>query len=356
MGIRQTEWTAAVVCLGGDRTELRPWPAPAPGEGEVVLRLRVSGLCGTDLFKLRTGGAANGSVLGHEIVGEVASVGPGVRSFREGDRVVVPHHVPCGSCDLCLSGSQTMCPVFKENLLAPGGFADAVLVRPRAVAEAARLVPAGVGDEAAVFMEPAACVLRGIDRSGLGGDGLAVVLGAGSMGLLHLLTIRAALPQARTVVIDPDGARRALAARLGADATAPPGGEADAAVRELSAGAGADAVFDTVGGERTLAAGLAAARAGGTVVLFAHAGVGVAAGFDLNAFFKREQRVIATYSGALDEQRRVFDLITSGALDPTPLVTHRMPLDDFSRGVELTEQRAALKVLFTPSRMAVSAR
>ncbi|NIR61170.1 MAG: alcohol dehydrogenase catalytic domain-containing protein, partial [Gammaproteobacteria bacterium] len=93
---------------------------------------------GTDLFKLDTGAAAPGTVLGHELVGEVAALGDGVSGFRDGDRVAVPHHVACGNCALCRRGATTMCETFKENLLTPGGFAEHVTVQARATACAAR--------------------------------------------------------------------------------------------------------------------------------------------------------------------------------------------------------------------------
>lgn len=341
---------AAVVCLGGDKTELRQCPVPEPENGEIVLRLRVSGLCGTDLFKLKTGSATPGTVLGHEIVGDVAMVGPGVAAFREGDRVVVPHHVACGQCVLCRNGNETMCAAFKENLLDPGGFSDTIRIRARATRLAAHKIPGGLSDEKAVFVEPAACVLRGIDRSGLRDGGTALILGSGSMGLLHLQTIQAARPGARVMVVDPDRDRLTLAAELGATAVAAPGEEAADMASDLTERVGVDAIFDTVGGNNTLGDGLHMARAGGSVVLFAHAGEGDLAGFDLNGFFKREQRVIATYSGALAEQRRIFELLCAGALDPSPLVTHKMPLDEFDQGVDLTVRRKALKVLYTRSR------
>lgn len=333
-----------VACLGGGETRLEMREPPSPGPGELLLRLRVVGLCGTDLFKLAVGSEKPGTVLGHEVVGEVAELGEGVDAFELGDRLAVPHHVPCGECIYCRRGNETMCETFRNNLMAPGGFADTILVGERAVALAARRLSADIPDEAAVFMEPAACVLRGVRRSGLADDGLAVVQGGGSMGLLHLLVLRAALPNASVMVIDPLEARRAMALELGAEKAFPPEGAADT-VGEV----GADAVFDTVGGAGPLRAALALSRHGGTVVLFAHAPDGAAAAFNLNDLFKYERRVIGTYSGALSEQAEIFDLIASGSLDPRPLATHRMPLDDFARGVALAQNREALKVLFTPS-------
>jgi L-iditol 2-dehydrogenase len=339
-----------VSCQGGDKTVLEQRPIPHAGAGEILLRLNVVGFCGTDLFKLNTGKANIGTVLGHELVGQVVFVGVGVEGFAINDRVAVTHHVPCGECTVCRRGNDTMCETFRENLMEPGGFADTILIRPRAVKFGAHILPDHVSDEAAVFVEPAACVIRSVYRSEITAEGTAIILGGGSMGLLHLLVLRAALPGVKVVVIDPLEARRELALELGAAGSASPGLEALSIARSITGGDGADAVFDTVGGNRTLQAGLELSRQGGSIVLFAHAGDGERANFDLNNLFKYERRILGTYSGAVKEQKDIFDLIKSGALDPTPLVTHSMPLDEFQIGVDLVRQHRALKVLFTPSR------
>ena len=338
-----------VACRGGDRIELEERAVPEPGAAEILLRLRVVGLCGTDLFKLDTGAVTCGQVLGHELVGEVVASGAGVRGFRRGDRIAVPHHVACGECHLCRQGAQTMCAMFRENLLEPGGFADHVLVRERALSLAAHKLPAGLADEAAVFLEPAACVLRGIDRSGLDAAGIAVVLGAGSMGLLHLLVLRARWPGLAVIMTDLAAHRCEMAIRLGAGACVGCAEQLREGVLEASAGRGADAVFDTIGGTQALEQGLELTRDGGTVVLFAHAPDTARAGFELNRLFKHERRIVGTYSGGLREQHEIFELLVGGGLDPSPLATHRLPLDEFDRGVELVRDRRALKVLFTPS-------
>jgi L-iditol 2-dehydrogenase len=339
---------AACDGAGGVRIESRS--RPVPGAGEMVLRLRCAGLCGTDLYKLRHGTAAAGAVLGHEIVGSVAALGAGVRGFALGDRVAVPHHAACGECALCRRGGEPHCPAFAENLLVPGGFAEWVLVRERAVRAAAFGLPPHLADEAAVFLEPAACVLRGIGQAGLAGPlpGSVLVLGAGSMGLLHLLVLKAVHRGLRVAVCDPLPARLDLARRLGADAAAPPGEAIRSAVSGLSRGLGADAVFDTVGGAERAATALALARPGGTVVLFAHAEGGERAGFALNSLFKGERRLLGTYSSALADQREAYRLLVAGRLDPSPLVSHRLPLSRLAEGVALAGERLALKVLLSP--------
>ena len=337
-----------IACLGGDRTAVEERALDAPKAGELLLKVRVVGLCGTDLFKLENGGLAPGTVLGHELVGEVASVGDGVSGFSHGDRVAVPHHVACGQCALCLRGAVTMCEAFKENLLIPGGFAEHVVVRARATSHATRKLPDGLADEVAVFMEPAACVLRGVRAANIDAHGVAVVQGGGAMGLLHLLVLSAVHPTLRILVIDPIEERQSLARSFGAGAAAAPGDDARHALMEMSDNLGADAIFDTVGGAALLASALALTRYGGTVVLFAHAPAGEYAAFELNTLFTHERRILGSYSGGLVEQAQVFAMMLDGTLDPSPLVSHRLPLVDFASGVAIARRRESLKILFTP--------
>jgi L-iditol 2-dehydrogenase len=346
-----TSMTVAVAAEGAVLLESRPRPAPGPGE--ILLRLRCAGLCGTDLFKLRHDLAQPGSVLGHEVVGTVAALGLGAMGFAVGDRVVVPHHVACGECALCRRGNEPLCPAFRENLLVPGGFSEWVLVRARAVREAAFGLPPHLPDEAAVFLEPAACVLRGLRHAQLAEtagspDGCAAVLGAGSMGLLHLLVLKAVHPALRIVVCDPLEERRDLALRLGADAAKPPGAPLREVIDKLTGGLGAEAVFDTVGGAAPLEDALAASRPGGAVVLFAHADHGERSGFELNAFFKDERRLLGTYSSSLADQGEIYRLLATRRLDPSVLVSHRLPLSRFTEAVTLARERRALKVLLVP--------
>ncbi len=306
------------------------------------------GFCGTDLFKLDNRTQTPGTVLGHELVGIVHKIGDGVTALNPGDRVVAPHHVACGRCGLCRRGSRTLCSVFKENLMSPGGFSEFVLLGERVVSEAARIIPDDVSDESAAFLEPASCVLRGIDKAEIRDpEGCAVVIGGGSMGLLHLVVLRAFHPELSVIVTDPIGERRALAERLGATSSCPPD-QLETTANAMTAGLGADAVFDTVGGSEILVSAMDVIRPGGTVVLFAHAGEGETAGFELNPLFKNERRVVATYSGSLDEQDRLADLLFSGKMDPSPLISHRIPLDRIQDAVDLARRHQALKILIGP--------
>ncbi|MDX1642820.1 MAG: alcohol dehydrogenase catalytic domain-containing protein [Thermoanaerobaculia bacterium] len=341
-----------VVSQPGPGIVLEERAEPSAEPGELVIRLLACGLCGTDLYKIARGSHA-GTVLGHEVVGEVLSVGEGTRDFAVGDRVAAPHHLACGRCRLCRAGAETRCDLFRQDQLDPGGFSPQIRVAAAAVELSTRRLPPELPTEAAVFLEPAACVLRGIDRAGL--DGLAIeslplaclVLGAGSMGLLHVLLLRALFPDATIVVTEPDAWRRRQATRMGADRALAPR-ELGAALPELGDGRGFDAAFDTVGAPELIASTARHLRSGGTLVLFAHPKQGDL-GTILETLFFEERRLVGTYSGALDEQQRVFDLLVEGDLDPRPLVTHHVPLTRFDEALRLSRDPRALKILLVPS-------
>ena len=129
---------------------------------------------------------------------------------------------------------------------------------------------------------------------------------------------------------------------------AEPGEDTTGTVKQLTDGRGADVVFDTVGGSRLLGVSLDLLRGGGTVVLFAHGADGESADFELNLLFKGEKRIVAAYSSSLEDQRIAWKLISSGAMDPSPLVTHRMPLERFDEAVRLMRTHEAIKVMIVP--------
>lgn len=312
-------------------------PTPVIGPGELLLRVRGCGLCGSDLAKLRAP-ARSPAVLGHEVVGEVVRAGAGVDGFRPGDRVVVAHHVPCFTCHYCQRGSPSMCRTFKASNLDPGGFAEFVRVPPANVRHAAFRVPEGVPDVAASFTEPLACCLRTIRRAHLGPGDTAVVVGLGAMG--SLLVQLAGRAGARVVGVDVVRDRRDLAETLGATLAAPPE-EVPAALAGLTDGRGADCVVLTAGGAEAVSAALAWVRDGGAVHLFVGDGE---ATLPVGDVYRRELTLTATYSSSPADLAEAFGLICAGTVRVGELVSHRLPLDRLAEAVRLMERREALKV------------
>ena len=333
----------AAVYRGAAGLAAEDWPQPAIGPGEVLLRLKGCGLCGSDIAKLGDPATRIPAVFGHEVVGEVAAIGAGVSGFAVGDRVVAAHHVPCGACHYCRRGSESMCAAFKASSLDPGGFAEYVRVPEPNVRHAMFRVPPHVGDVAASFVEPLACCVRAVRRAGLRPGDTAVVVGLGSIGCLFVQLLKRA--GATVVGCDTLAGRVALARQLGAD----DGGAADAAgaaARALSDGRGADHVIVTGGGAQVLPWAADALRDGGAVHCFA--GGGDTLPLSLDRLYRRELTISATYSSSPADLAEAFRLIAGNAIEVECLVTHQVALESLASGVDLMRRREALKVYVTP--------
>jgi L-iditol 2-dehydrogenase len=333
----------AAVYRGAAGFAAEDWPRPDIGPGEVLLRLKGCGLCGSDIAKLGDPATKIPAVFGHEVVGEIAAIGRGVSGYALGDRVVAAHHVPCGACHYCRRGSESMCPAFKASNLDPGGFAEYVRVPEANVRHAMFGVPPHLSDVAASFVEPLACCVRAVRRAGIRPGDTAVVVGLGSIGCLFVQLLERA--GAAVVGCDTLAERVALARRLGADA----GGSADAAavaVRALSDGRGADHAIVTGGGAQVLPWAADVLRDGGTVHCFA--GGGDTLPLTLDRLYRRELTITATYSSSPLDLAEAFRLIAADAIQVECLVTHHVPLESLASGVELMRRREALKVYVTP--------
>ena len=332
----------AAVLREAGRLAPETWPRPVVAAGELLLRLRGCGLCGSDIAKVGAAGTKVPLVLGHEVVGDVVEGAGG--GFATGDRVVAAHHVPCGACHYCRRGSESMCAAFKTSNLDPGGFAEYVRVPAENVRHATFKIPAHVSDEAASFVEPLACCLRAVRRARVEPGDVTVVVGLGSIGCLFVQLARRA--GAHVAGVDLLAARAELARRLGAEA-AGTAGEMAASVRQLSDGRGADHVIITGGGVQVLPWATSVVRDGGSLHYFA-GGAGEALPMPLEALYKRELTITTTYSSSPADLAAAFALIVKGEVSLEPLVSHRLPLDRLDEGVALMRSQAALKVYVTP--------
>ncbi len=333
----------AAVCVAPGVVTLREWPMPSIGSGELLLKVRGCGLCGSDIAKIRLGRATPPAVFGHEVVGDVVRVGPGISEFEVGDRLVVAHHVPCFACHYCRRGSPSMCREFKTLNLDPGGFAEYLRVPAPNVRHAAFKVPKELSDEAASFTEPLACCLRAVRRAGVMPGDVAWVIGLGSVGCLFVQLLR----RSGVTVVGSDllPARLALGRGFGAEVFRS-GEILEERVRDLTDGRGADVVLVTAGGAGVLPAAASAVRDGGAVHYFA-GGEGESLPMSLDELYHRELTLTATYSSSPAELGEAFDLLRQGQIQVEGLITHRVPLSRLADGVTLALQQEAVKVFVT---------
>lgn len=227
---------------GGDDIRIEQVPKPALSGLEVRIRVAVCAVCGTDVHSLagKFPLTAPPCVLGHEFSGTVAEIGPQVTRVQVGDRVAVEPGVVCHSCWYCRNGQEHLCT---SRQMSPGGFAEYAVVPESVVWR----LPDALSLETAALAEPMACAVHAVDQAQLRSGSTVAILGAGAIGL-SLLQLCRLSGAATTVVLEPDAGRRDLALRLGADlAVDPLETNAVEAIRSVTDGRGADAVFEAVG-------------------------------------------------------------------------------------------------------------
>lgn len=349
---------AAVYHGRGDvRVEQRPEPALRPGT--VKLKVDWCGICGTDLHEYEEGpifvpppgrphpltGETLPIILGHEFAGVVSEVGPGVNNLREGDRVAVDPIFACGSCDECRRGDHHLCRSLGFQGLSGGGggFADSVVVL------AERSYPLGnLGSEVGAMVEPLAVALHAVRKSGVQAGDAAVVYGAGPIGQSVVCCLRAA-GAGLVAVVEVAKARQEMARALKADLVLDPR-QVDVAEELLKATGrrGADVAFDCAGLEATVESAMAAVKRGGTYVMVAI--WGHPAKLDMLALVLREIHLVGSICYNRDFPR-VISLLQDGRIDPAPLVTKRITLDEIvAGGFEelLTNRDRHVKILVRP--------
>lgn len=321
---------AAVLHPKADKLSVEEWPDPAPGPDEVLVKVAACGLCRTDLHYLHGVPTAKAPplVLGHEVSGTVASVGPDAKGVTEGQRVLLPPVLPCGVCEPCRRGRGNVCA--RMAMLGnhrDGGFAEYVAVP----ASAAFPIPDGLPlEEASVLSDAGSTAYHAVVTRGRIEPGEWVaVLGCGGVGLSVLQMVRAA--GGRTIAVDVVPEKLEAARRLGADETLDGSGDLAKALRKMTGG-GPDVVMEVIGNPKTIRAAIDAVRPGGRAVIvgYADADVPMPAG---RVMF-RELEVRGSLGCPLQDFPRVLSLAARGAFDLTAMVTHRFPLDRVNEGFE----------------------
>jgi 2-desacetyl-2-hydroxyethyl bacteriochlorophyllide A dehydrogenase len=319
-------------------------------DADALVAVRASAICGADLFPFHglTPGFEAGTILGHEFAGEVVAVGPAVATVRPGQRVVNTSMISDGTCPSCRAGRVTQCEgrsLFGYSGVYPrldGGQAE--LVRVPHADRALRPLPDEVADEAAVFLADILPTGYGaVARGGVGRGDTVVVVGCGPVGLMAVLC--AAGLAGRLLAVDGVEARRRLAERIGAEAVEPE--QAQAAVAEATNGLGADVVIEAAGSPGGLDAALRLARGRGTVsVVGAH----FEPDFPLDnaLMFERELTLRFSIGDPTEDGDHLLRRLAAGELDPTPVVTHRLPLADAAEAYRLFDSREATKVVLLP--------
>ena len=329
---------------------LEEMPVPEIGPGELLLKVEASGLCGSDVMEWYRIQRAP-MVLGHEVSGEVVQVGAGVDRYKEGDRMVVTHHVPCNACHWCLNNRHTACDTLHQTNFDPGGFSEYLRIPQINVDRGVFPIPDHVPYEEASITEPLACVYRGQKRANLQPGQNVLVLGSGLAGLLHINLARA-LGAGRIIATDMVDYRLQAARRLGADTAFPATEDVPARLREANDGRLADLVIVCTGALPALNQALQSVERGGTVLFFAPTEPGVSLPVSINdVFFRIDVTLTTTYAGAPADLATALEMIVSGRVQVGQMISHRLGLAEAGLGFKLTAEAGdSLKVIIQPQK------
>lgn len=338
---------AAVFREAGKPLVIEEIATPRPGPGEALVRVAGCGMCHTDLHYLDHGVKpfkAPPLVLGHEIAGRVAEVGPGVADRREGDRVLIPSVYGCGRCEFCRRGRENLCVdmiMLGNNI--DGGYAEFVVVPARELIPLPDALPL---ERAGVIADALSTPFHAVrNRARVRPGESVVVVGCGGVGLNVVQCAVAA--GGRVIAVDLNEGRLALAKRLGAFATVNPATVArvDKQVRELTAG-GAEVVFEAIGNPKTMELGFSLLRKGARmcVIGYSHEPVTLSAA----KLMYYELEVMGSLGCGGGDYPDILHLLVSGRLTLDPIVSGTIPLSEINAGFDKLRGGEGIRWVVTP--------
>lgn len=340
------------------RMVLKQVPVPAINDDEVLIKVKMCGICGTDLKIYGGQYAADRLPLipGHEFWGIIDQVGKHVKGFQVGDRVSADLNLTCGTCYFCRRGEPLLCQDFTQlGIHTDGAYAEYV----KAPWKNCYAIPAQVDDYSAAFIEPMSAVLEASKRMDCTISSSVAVIGCG-LGILHaaMAKLRGAAP---VILLGDSAARLDLARRMGvADhfINVSEGVDAVAEVRRLTGGIGADYVLEAVGSPATYEQAFRMVRRGGVVEAFGVVQQGRTASFEPFEFVLGEKKLRGSCAGIGVDWAHVINLLAYQRIDPKPLFSEVIPLEELEDALhELKENKEIIKLFVSPevsSRMKVN--
>lgn len=300
------------------KIELREARRPSPSKGEVLVRVKAALTCGTDLKAFQRGHPMipMPGPFGHEFSGVVEEAGPGVRKFSPGQGIMAVHSAPCLKCPYCKDKAYNLCENIMEGKVL-GAFSEYVLLPRHVVRLNAYPKPSALSFEEAAFLEPLSCVVHGIRPLGAKRGSAALVLGAGPIGLLHMLVLKKM--GLKVTVSDTNESRLKAAKRLG-------GGGVECTGTVAREGPGFHYVFECTGVKEVWESSAGYAKRGGTVVLFGGLKRGQMAAFDSYRLHYDEITLRGVFHFTPGDVRTAYGLLGDGKIKVAGLISGRLPL------------------------------
>ena len=343
------QMTAAVL-YGKEDVKIERVPIPPLEAGEVLVKVNVALTCGTDLKVFQRGYHARmivpPALFGHELSGVIEEVGPGVRDFRRGMRVVALNSAPCGACFYCLKHQENLC---EDLLFNNGAYAEYIKI-PRRIVESNMLaLPDDMSFESAAMTEPLACALRGLQETGADIGDTVTIIGAGSLGLMLIQVAK--LMGCDVVAVVKRDEQVNDAKRFGADDVVHINKTKSVidAVIHLTEGRGSDVVIEAVGRPQAWQWAVEMVRRGGAVNFFGGCATGTKVELDTNRLHYSELTLRSTFHHTPESVRKAFTLIAEKRIKSTDYVTGEAPLSKLKQVLQqMLERGNQIKTAIIP--------
>jgi L-iditol 2-dehydrogenase len=322
-------------------------PIPTITENELLVKVKASGICGSDVMEWYRIKKAP-KVLGHEITGDIVEVGKNVKKYKVGDRVFVSHHVPCNTCRFCKNNQQTLCHTLHTTNFYPGGFAEYLRIPEINVDRGVFVLPRTMSYDEGVFIEPLACVIRGLRVARMKPGQTVLVIGSGISGLLQIKVAKA-WDADRILATDIEEYRLKAAKKCGADVVIHAKDDVPEQVKKHNDGRLADLVVLCTGALPAVQQALQSVESGGTLLFFAPTEPGIDIPFPLFELWNKQVTMVSTYAGSPDDIKSAIDLIQSKKVSVVDMISYKLPLSEAAQGFQLVAKaKNSMKVILEP--------
>ncbi|HLD56968.1 MAG TPA: zinc-binding dehydrogenase [archaeon] len=317
-------------------------PIPEPKEGELLVRMKACGICGSDVEKVFGEYGMGSKKIGHEISGEVAK--SKTKDFPVGDRVFVRQRVPCYKCHYCLHGNHTICDLFQKTNVDPCGLAEYFIV-PKVNVENGGVVklPNSVTFEEAAAAEPLSCCIRAVNKLDIKKGDSAVIIGAGPVGIMNALALKAAGAE-KIFILDINDSRLEIAKKYGVPINSMK--EDPEPIIKNSTKIGVDVVIIATSVMKVFDQALKLVRRGGKIMLFGVPPKNSPVTFDANYLFANEITILSSGYSIRKEVETALNLISSGQVDMKSLITHKFKIEESQKAFDLAHKpENAMKIV-----------
>ena len=335
----------SVVFKGPNRCAVETKPDPSPGPDDVIVKVRASGICGTDIHMFDGDIPIDYPMTpGHEFSGIVAAAGERVDTVNIGDRVAIDPTLTCGACYYCKRGKQHFCLNWEAiGVIRDGGFAELCKVPSKSV----YALPDTVAFEEGAMLEPLSCCLHGIDRAGIELADTVLIIGGGAIGLMIVQLAKLAGAK-KTILSEPSPGRRDAGRALGVDLVVDPIADN---LKEIVADAtfdGADVIFECTGLPEPTRESLDLAAKGGRIIWFGVANAESTVEISSYTIFDRELSIAGSFINP-NTVSRALDILGAKAIQLAPLISTTLGLGDIERALQLHRQKEGLKIMLEPA-------